>query len=291
MKKKISRRSFFKKIAFSSLTLFSLSYGGYFYARFIEPRRLDITEIEIEHTLIPPSFQGMKILQFSDTHIGFQYDPAMLLNHVETINSLQPDIVLFTGDLLDEPNQYDDIEKIISILKMIKAPFGKFAIYGNHDHGGYGTDIYERVMRNSGFTLLKNESKVISMIDQSKIYIAGVDDLILGKPDIHATLRSIPNEQFTILLAHEPDFANQLPKHRIHLQLSGHSHGGQIRLPFIGALYTPPYAEKYQDGQYYIPLQKMTLYVNRGIGTTRLPFRFLAVPEITIFTLTSKTSP
>ena len=286
MTKLYSRRSFLKG-------LFSIPIGGiltvasgYIYARYVEPSFLDINKLTIGHSTIPKSFDGFKIVQFSDTHLSEHFTIDRLQKIVDKINSLSPDLLFFTGDLMDEPNQYAQINQIVTVLKKLEAPFGKFAVYGNHDHGGYGTDIYRNVITMSGFTLLQNEVRNISMLDEKKISISGIDDLMLGKPSYEGTLGNLNTETFNILLAHEPDAALEAKNFHIHLQLSGHSHGGQVQLPFYGPLITPPYATEYFEGMYDVG--NMKLYVNRGLGTTRLPFRFFSVPELTQFTLRSQ---
>ncbi|QFT88670.1 putative metallophosphoesterase [Bacillus sp. THAF10] len=281
---KITRRSFFKRI-FTSLFLAFLAGGvGYYYARYIEPKQMNKLHHKIVHKKIPKSFSGIKIAQFSDTHIGHYFDRAELEKVVRLVNEEQPDIVFFTGDLMDNPLEYDRSYNLINILDKIQAPLGKFAIYGNHDHGGYGTETYEAIMDKSGFTVLKNTNTFIELIDKSRIYIAGVDDLMLGRPDFKETLKNIPDDAYTILLAHEPDAAKAISEEfKVDLQLSGHSHGGQVQIPFVGPLITPPLGSNYYEGFYY--LNDMTLYVNKGLGTTRQPYRFLSPPEITFFTL------
>ncbi|WP_071395502.1 metallophosphoesterase [Bacillus tuaregi] len=287
MSKKITRRTFIKKTIGALFALVAAGGGGYYYAREIEPRLLDINRHTIKHPLIPNSFNHFKMVQFSDTHLGFQYTIKQLDKLVDRINRLQPDIVFFTGDLMDEPNKYPNSEQIIPSLSNINAPFGKFAIYGNHDHGGYGTDIYKNIMDKSGFTLLQNSAQEIKLLDDSRIHLIGLDDAMLGKPDLAYATVGLPPDTYKILLAHEPDMAELAVDEGIHLQLSGHSHGGQVKIPFFGALVTPPYSELYYEGFYKIGEAQnlLTLYVNRGLGTTRLPFRFLSKPELTLFTL------
>lgn len=289
MPKKVSRRSFLKRILGTLLTTIGISAGGYVYARRIEPGLLKINKHQIIHKDIPSGFNKFRIVQFSDTHLGFQYTLEQLTDLVDQINSLEPDILFFTGDLLDAPNHYKQSEKTIAILKKLKAPYGKFAVYGNHDHGGYGTDLYRNIMEKSGFDLLVNESTSIQLPSKEKFYLIGIDDAMLGRPDLHAALKDVPNDSYKILLSHAPDLADFAVNLNIQLQMSGHSHGGQIQIPILGALVKPPYAEKYFEGFYTIgDMNPLTLYVNRGLGTTRLPFRFLSVPELTVFTLESE---
>ncbi|MDF2904456.1 MAG: metallophosphoesterase [Bacillus sp. (in: firmicutes)] len=290
MLKKVSRRFFLKRfLQFGMITLGS-GTGIYYYARDIETRMLEITEHIIEHPHIPVGFDGCKIVQFSDTHLGFQYNLNQLEKLISKIDDFSPDIIFFTGDLMDAPNQYEHQSKITPLLSSLKAPLGKFCVYGNHDHGGYGSDIFQSIMSQSGFTILQNDYRAVKLLDGSLIYIIGIDDAMLGKPNFEQALADIPDYSYKILLSHAPDLADQALSYGIELQLSGHSHGGQIKIPFFGALVTPPFAEKYTEGFYEIKnqSQKLTLYVNRGIGTTRLPYRFLSHPELTIFQLAAK---
>lgn len=286
MAKKQTRRTFLKRSLGSFLTILGLSSGGFLYANRIEPTLLDIQELQIKHPLIPDSFNDIRIVQFSDTHLGFQYTLHQFNKLVKKINSLQPDIILFTGDLMDKPNQYSEINKLMPILKKLHAPLGKYCIFGNHDHGGYGSDIYRNIMEATDFTVLLNESVPIKLRDGSFIYLLGIDDAMLGNPNLPLTLKNVPKNSFKILLSHAPDLAENASQYPIQWQLSGHSHGGQIKIPFLGALVTPPFGQLYPEGLYSVGNESpLSLYVNRGIGTTRLPFRFLSKPELTIFTL------
>jgi uncharacterized protein len=288
MHKKMTRRRFLKGTFGAMLATFAAGSLGYTYANRIEPSLLDIQSLHIKHPLIPKSFNGIKMVQFSDTHLGFQYNLNQLNKLVDKINNIHPDIILFTGDLMDEPNKYTEADLISPILKKLNAPLGKYCIYGNHDLGGYGSDLYKGIMHSANFTLLQNEARPIHLKGNDYIYLIGIDDAMLGRPDIGIAMERVPKNVFTILLSHAPDLADAASHFHINWQLSGHSHGGQVKIPFVGALIIPPFAQKYPEGLYSIgdtnPLQ---LYVNRGLGTTRLPFRFLAKPELTIFTLHS----
>ncbi|WP_028393023.1 metallophosphoesterase [Bacillus cihuensis] len=285
MNNNMTRRSFLKKTVSTLLTLTGAGIGGKYYAHDIEPNWIEFNEIVIQHPLIPKGFNGMKIVQFSDTHLGFQFQLKELQSVLTKIQTFSPDVVLFTGDLMDEPNKYPHHSKIIPLLQNIQAPLGKFSIYGNHDHGGYGSKMYNQIMERSGFTLLQNSHAAISLINGDKLYIAGIDDAMLGSPNIQKALLGIPEKAYTILLSHAPDLAEFAKDYPVQYQISGHSHAGQIQVPFAGALVTPPFGKKYIEGLY--ELENLTLYVNRGLGTTRLPYRFLARPEITLFELQS----
>lgn len=282
----MNRRSFIKRMIASFLAFIGVTGGTYYYAREIEPTLLQVTETTLPSVKIPSGFNGFKIIQFSDTHIGYQYTIKQLKVLVKKINSLNPDLIVFTGDLIDDPNSFNDEKNLISSLKQLKSNYGKFWVYGNHDHGGYGTDSIRKIMDKSDFQLLKNNHILINKENDS-IILAGIDDAILGKPNLGTTLLNANNDLFTMLLAHEPDYADITKDYPVDLQLSGHSHGGQVRLPLLGHLYTPALAEKYVQGEYTFNNDRLFLYVTNGIGTTRLPFRFLCKPELLVLTLNS----
>ncbi|CAM3685731.1 metallophosphoesterase [Mesobacillus zeae] len=283
---KMTRRSFLRKISTSMLAIVGTGTGGYYYARNIEPRFLETVRHDVKKKNLPQGFDGIRIAVFSDTHLGFQYDLKQLSKLTDTVMSLKPDMILFAGDLLDNPQSFSEEKAIISELGRLKAPLGKFAVYGNHDHGGYGSGLYKNIIEASGFTLLLNESRSVKLLDGSSIWVAGIDDAMLGKPDIRTAVANIPEQEFTILMSHAPDLADNAFQYGIQLQVSGHSHGGQVKIPFYGPLITPPFATKYTEGFYSVGQDApMTLYVSRGLGTTRMPFRFLSRPELTLLTL------
>lgn len=283
----MNRRSFLKKTIGSLLVLVGLGGGTFYYAREIEPTLLKIHEETITKNKITPAFNNFKIIQFSDTHIGFHYTLEQFNELVTQINALKPDLIVFTGDLVDKPDQYYWSSKLTKALKRLTASYGKFWIYGNHDHGGHGTEIIQEVMEEAEFKMLKNDHAMIEK-DNDRMVLAGVDDVVLGKPNLPKALKNTNPDLFTMLLAHEPDYADTVVYYPVDVQLSGHSHGGQVRFPFIGELYTPAYAVKYVQGKFTFNHDKLTLYVNSGIGTTRLPYRFLCKPEIHLYTLKSK---
>lgn len=280
----ISRRTFLKRTVSTLLGISIISIGGYSYARYIEPNLLSVTKMTFRSSRVPKSFDGVTIAQFNDTHIGFQYSEDLLKEHIQKIQSYSPDLIIFTGDLLDEPNRYKKANVVIDMMSQLKAPLGKFAVYGNHDHGGYGTDIYAEIMDKSGFKILKNEAVSLTKNYES-ISLSGIDEPMLGRPSFDQIEQNVQTESFHIFLSHAPDLAQQM--NYFDLQLSGHSHGGQIKLPVIGPIVVPPYADIYNDGKYMKNMNgyEAMIYVNRGLGTTRMPFRLFSSPEITLITL------
>ncbi|AOO61344.1 MULTISPECIES: metallophosphoesterase [Bacillus] len=280
---KITRRTFLKR-GFGILgAALATACGGYGYARYIEPRMIEITRHTITSRLIPRGFDNFKIVQFSDTHLSDVFTSGDLNKAAEKINQLKPDLLIFTGDLIDKPHLFNDHQQALAVLQNLEAPFGKLCVYGNHDHGGYGTNTYKVLMEAADFQVLRNGCRQVQLTDGSRIEFAFLDDVMLGKPDYEGTLSRLSEDAFSILIVHEPDAALKIGGYPVNLQLSGHTHGGQVQLPFFGPLITPPYGKTYTDGMY--TLHDTAVYVNRGLGTTRLPYRFLARPEITLFTL------
>lgn len=271
---------------FAALLLLTAA-SVFYYARYTEPNLLRLQNVDIGAAAVSSDLEGIRIVQVSDIHLGRFYSLDKLQDLATRINGLKPDMIVFTGDLIDNFANDPVPGAIAPILSQMKAPLGKFAVYGNHDQGGGAKRPYARIMAEGGFKLLVNDHETLS-IGRSKLVVAGLDDFLLGSPDLNKTFFGIDRDAFVLLLAHEPDVADRLGKYPVDLQLSGHSHGGQVQLPGYGPLYTPPLARKYTEGLYTFhagsrrPLQ---LYVNRGIGTTRLPFRLDSVPELTLITL------
>ncbi len=277
-------------IAVIAASLLISAIGAYGF--FVERGRLRIVRQTIRSPRIPPSFDGATIVQFSDTHLSSAYSLKRLGKLVEAVNSQHPDLVVFTGDLHDA-RRSDNIAKYdpSPLLARIQAHLGKFAVYGNHDFG------YERKLRSSGaflnrggFSVLINSTQRIEHTDGDYITISGLDDYVLGKPNAAKTIARLEDDRFHVLLVHEPDLADRLIRYPIDLQLSGHSHGGQVRLPLLGSLVRTKLGSKYVGGMYRIGgghrvKRPYRLYVNRGIGTTRIPIRLFCAPELTVFTL------
>jgi predicted MPP superfamily phosphohydrolase len=244
----------------------------------IEPRIIFTKHFVLkEHVQLE---QKIKIIQFSDTHLKSKNDVETLKKVALKINNMQPDFVVFTGDLISDIRKFSYKNEVINILTSIKAKRGKLAIYGNHDHGGYFTEEYVDVLTKSNFILLQNKEKTF-YIDKQKISFIGLDDYMLGDKNYKSILQTIQKNAFTIVLAHEPDTATITENYPIQLQLSGHSHGGQIYFPFFHHIFMPPFAKKYNRGKYILSNKtNTTLFVSNGIGTTKLPIRFFTPPEI-----------
>jgi predicted MPP superfamily phosphohydrolase len=254
----------------------------YFYAGIVEPMLLMVKYENIYSNLIVN--ENIKIVQFSDVHISEFFDLEYLKKTVKKINDENPHIVVFTGDLIDEYNKYkrkENINEIGKVLGEIHAPFGKYAVYGNHDYGGGAERVFRKVMEDSGFKLLLNERVYLK---EYNISIIGMDDSIFGRFEKEVIASYLDENSFNIILSHEPDVAEYFFEHNLDLFISGHSHGGQINLPFIN--YNPPLAKKYVRGMYVIDnFRRTKIYVNVGLGTSQIPMRFMAPPELTVFNL------
>jgi predicted MPP superfamily phosphohydrolase len=259
------------------------------YARYIEPKLLVVHEETLAYSNKGTNIKPLTLVQFSDTHLGKDYTLEDFDRVIDKINENNPDIIVFTGDLIDSHAEDNDAEAIIARLKRLQSKRCKVAVYGNHDHGANGTKRYQKIMKAAGFTLLTNANQTVDLGNGQKMNMMGIDDVLLGKPDIKKATQTIKAKDYNLLIVHEPDIADELKAYPIDLQLSGHSHGGQVALPFIGALITPPYADKYVKGMYNIAgNDRMKLYVNSGIGTSNAKYRLLNTPQITVFHLEFK---
>jgi len=259
------------------------------YSRYLGTKGLIVKEKSIVDSNLPNNFYGLKIVQISDIHYKVTTTKEDLEKMVEEINLLKPDIVILSGDLFDKNIKYskNDFNDLKKILKDINYNIDKFAIKGEND---LDIEIWEEVI---------NEGNFIDLNDKHEfIYDNGLDPILLvgissnyKKNHIKETLNSI-NEQinteykYSILLLHEPDIINSIDYSKFNLILTGHSLGGQIKLPFIGGIIKRKYAKIYTD-EYY-DLGNTSLYISSGIGTTKYKFRLLNKPSINFYRLRNK---
>lgn len=258
--------------------------GGFMvgYAFYVEPNRLVVRNISVDYG-VSDFTEQVKIVQFSDTHLGDGYSLKQLERAVDKINEQNGDFVIFTGDLMDKAFSYTEQDEAVEILSKIEAKVNKIAVWGNHDIGGGGIRIYGQMMENAGFILLKNESIRVPIRNENDIVFTGLDDGMLGEPDENAVPERKRKGDFHVLVSHEPDIATRIDTKKVDLTLSGHSHGGQIKLPFIGPLVKVPLAKIYTHGMYQLDNGK--LYVNTGLGTTKINVRLFNPPVITVLEL------
>jgi predicted MPP superfamily phosphohydrolase len=243
---------------------------------------LDLHEIEIPIPCLPPEFDGYRIAQFSDLHFDHvATTPARLAELVAAINAAQPDLIAFTGDFVTKSIRFR-VEDLIPPLRALKARDAKVAVLGNHDHNVNQRMIHQ-IIRESGLINLSNAVYSIER-GESSLYIAGVDSQVMDQARLDLVLPRVPRTACAILLAHEPLFADtSATSGRFALQLSGHTHGGQIRIPMLTSFMLRDFDTEYMRG--LISVGGMLLYVNRGIGIVGLPLRFRSQSEVTIITL------
>jgi hypothetical protein len=249
---------------------------GLTYATLVEPRLPVLKRVTLHIANLPPELDGLRIGQLSDMHLGYIHCYENTQWAVQQVMNEQPELIVVTGDFV---SFHSAISQIPDLFRPLQAPLGVYAITGNHDHWE-GVDEVREQAESVGIEFLINANTRLQWRGGS-LWLAGIDDLWYGIPDLHATLHGIPAGAFTILLAHEPDFADVAAQRQVHVQLSGHTHGGHIDLPWLGSPCLPHHGIHYVSGQYQVG--SMHLYVSRGLGG--FPLRFHCPPDATILTL------
>jgi predicted MPP superfamily phosphohydrolase len=251
------------------------------YAANIEPHWPEIVRLELPLARLPRGLDGLTIAQLSDIHAGHFVGPAKIRRYVDMVHALRPDIVAITGDMFHAGAV--SAWMCAAELSALHAPLGVYVVPGNHERH-VPPEVGELPFRRAGLTVLANTAERIQ-VDGDALWMVGVDDVIMRRGNVQQALRGVPDEACKVLLVHEPDVADQASRYPIDLQLSGHTHGGQIRVPGLGALLLPVMGRKYPIGLYNV--DGMWVYTNRGLGVNRPALRFNCRPEITLFTLRS----
>jgi hypothetical protein len=250
------------------------------YAFWVEPYRLSIEHVVLKLPRLPRELSGLTIAQLSDIHQSNYIREAHIRMAAEITNQLKPDAIVITGDYVY--GLAERAEECARGLAKLSAPLGIFATLGNHDHWESAEVVTRSLQSHTPIQMLNNDAVPIER-NGKRMWIVGVDDVWERQANLDKALRLVPKDAVKILLAHEPDFADEAARYPIDLQLSGHSHGGQIRIPFWGEMLTPPLGQKYPMGLYRIGA--LQLYTNRGIGMVSPAMRFNCPPEVTLFTL------
>ena len=250
-----------------------------YYSRYIEPESLVVKEITVETDM---DIEQCKILFFTDTHFGMLYDENHVESIVEMLNGRGADIVIFGGDLFDNyvrDKELLDMDYLQRQLSRIEAKAGKYAVFGNHDYGGGAVRIYEEFMNECGFYVLDDETV---FLEKFNIEITGFDDYLLGHTE--TDFYHLQSGKFNIMITHEPVISKFVESSGESFILSGHTHGGQISVPFFTKRLLPNGSGQFIKGFYGIQdigaESFVQMYVSSGIGLTKYPFRFFNVPEI-----------
>jgi len=290
------KRDFFKEPVryLVSKTIWGLSHVANW---FVPKDAIPLSSIEIAHlplTLprLDPAFNGYKLIQISDFHMGTWMNRERLAHIVRLINQETPDLIAITGDFVSYEVEVP-LQEMSAPLQELQAPDGIFAVLGNHDYYTGEQEKVRAALQKFNITELNNDIWKIRR-GEALLTLAGVDDCYDGTDDLDQVIARLSTngngKNTTILLAHEPDVADRAAETGLFdLQLSGHSHGGQVVLPRLGMLYLPRLGRKYPRGLYQV--NGMTLYTNRGLGTSHLRVRVNCPPEITVFTLRQSQDP
>jgi len=284
----LSRRDFLKLLKVGAIDLALLAAGGGIYSFLVEPGLVKVESVSLKLQRLTPAFSGIRIAQISDIHMGGWMNAEHLQTVVDLVLAQKPDLLLLTGDFLighgfDEDSE-QAVRDLITILTPLAASFPSFAILGNHDYWT-NPEAVRKLLRSCNIMDMTNSVFTMTR-GTEKLHLCGVDDIWEGDARLDKVLGYIADDGAAILLAHEPDFADtSAATGRFDLQVSGHSHGGQVVIPFVGPPILPYLGRKYPSGLYQVG--KMYQYTSRGVGMARLPIRFNCPPEITLFTLSS----
>ena len=277
---KPSRRSFLKRAAKYSLSAAGLGLGY----TVLETSWLGVRRETIEVPRLPAAFAGTTIALIADIHHGVPNRLTYVQRVVRLANSLQPDIVVLGGDSVHRHRSY--VAPCFAALGNLRSQqYGVCGVLGNHDHWS-GAGAVRAAMADSGIVELSNRGFWIEKDDQ-RLRIAGVDDLWEGNQFLNHALADTQDHEVAILLSHNPDYTELVDDPRVGLVLSGHTHGGQVVLPLVGAPRVPSsYGQKYLQG--LVKTDVTQVYVTRGVGSIGpmdLPVRFCCPPEISLLTI------
>lgn len=258
------------------------------YSMLIEPNLLEVKEYKLETSKIEENFHGYKIVQFSDINYGTSFTEKDLEKTINKINKLKPDIVFFTGNLINKNVTIDEKteKKIIKLLNKLETPLYKFAIYGSSDYN----DTFEKIMYESSFKILDNESTLIYNKDETPIMITGFNN---NKKEQDYTIVTNPINEidttnfYKIILTHNPNVIDEIKLYNPDLVLSGKTLGGYIDLAFTKPLILDESIRYYED---YQKINQTRLYISSGLGTEKVSMRFNNLPSINLYRLYKKTT-
>ena len=284
-KPQFSRRDFLKLLVRFALYGSASLAGGSLYATWLEPSWIEVAQVSLKLPRLPAAFSGFRLAQISDIHFGSWMTPERLQTAVDLLVAQAPDAVAITGDFVygSPAMAQAALEPAREIFASLARRAQVFATMGNHDHW---TDVglVRHFLATTNIRELRNDIFPIKR-DGQTLYLCGVDDVWEKHAELDVVRAKLPENACAILLAHEPDFAPQAAATGcFDLQISGHSHGGQVVIPFWGPPLLPYLGQHYPAGLYRV--KEMFQYTNRGLGMIRPTLRFNCRPEITLFTFT-----
>lgn len=249
------------------------------YSRYIATTGIQIKEYSVINNKIPKSFKGFKIVHFSDLKYGSTTNQKYLKKLVNKIDELNPDIIIFTGDLITSNYKLTDNDKksIIENLNKLDPKIDIYSIRGDNDIN----ETYNSIITQTKIIEINNLNKLIYYKGDTPIMLIGLDDSINGNQSLDMAFNYEENNYYKILITHEPDTYEKIKDKNIDLFLAGHSLNGQVRLPFIGSVYTPTGAKKYYDSKYKI--DNTEIYISNGLGTSKIPYRLNNRPSINLY--------
>lgn len=262
----------------------------------IEPYRLLLKRFDVVMRDLPPAVEGLRIAQLSDLHCSAITPPALVRRAVEICNTQQPDIIVLTGDYVSRRNSYAHVTlariwakpvmeyaaAMAQEVSNLKAQMGVFAVPGNHDHSRGHFDAIESLMQQAGITTLVNRSTLV----RDALPLIGLDDLRGGRPEVRTAFDGIAPEQAQIVLSHNPRMVWSMATRNC-LLITGHTHGGQVHLPFTNFRRRPRDMRGTEWHQGWYELEQARMYVSSGVGSVHFPMRFRCPPEVAVFTLRS----
>lgn len=275
----VSRRKFLKTASFGSLSSITLESPAY---SFNKNHEIEITRHRIRLENLPSPFNGLKVVQLTDIHHSRYVSFNDVYRMVELANRQHPDLIFLTGDYITWSKKY--IQPVAEALKNLKSRLGSYAVLGNHDFR-VDADAVTQALERAGIRVLRNNSGRIEYKGHS-LWVAGVDEYSYGQSDIPQALKHIPASLPKILLAHNPEIFSQAAHHQVDFVFSGHTHGGQVRIPYLSPLniVTQPNQEHLEG---LVSNGRTQMYISRGLGKVVVPVRILCPPEIPIFYLQS----
>jgi predicted MPP superfamily phosphohydrolase len=281
---RITRRRLLVRAAQAGAVLSGAAGVGVGYG-FWEAAHVRVARRTVPVPNLPPAFDGATVAVLADLHHGPFVGLPFVRRVVELANGLNPDLVALVGDYAHRGKDcLAQLGPCLEALSGLRAPLGAFAVPGNHDMHDAGR-LYHKLVADTPLADLTNRNRPVER-DGQRLWLAGVDDLWWGKPDVKRALAGVPAGEAVVLLCHNPDFAESAPNSRVGLMLSGHTHGGQVYVPEVGRLWVPSrYGDKYRAGLVEGPASRV--FVSRGLGEAGVPVRVGSPPEVNLLTLTA----